>query len=279
MKYRHVNIVAEVGLNHSGDIEKAKRLIRIAGVAGCDYVKFQKREPDICVPEEKKLELKTVPWREGKTTYLQYKKDMEFSKEQYLELAEEAEKYNMELFASVWDIPSAEFMEDITGICKIPSAMITDIPLLEYCDKAFSYKIMSTGMSTQEEIQIAIDKLEPQVVMHTNSVYPTPVKDLNLGYINYLQKMYPDQFDVGFSSHYYGIVPCFAAVAMGASWIEVHVCEDHSDWGSDQSSSVEPAGLFKLVKGIRDLELALSKGNEERTLYPGEEKKRKDLRK
>ncbi len=279
MKYRHVNIVAEVGLNHSGDIEKAKRLIRIAGVAGCDYVKFQKREPDICVPEEKKLELKTVPWREGKTTYLQYKKDIEFSKEQYLELAEEAEKYNMELFASVWDIPSAEFMEDITGICKIPSAMITDIPLLEYCDKAFSYKIMSTGMSTQEEIQIAIDKLEPQVVMHTNSVYPTPVKDLNLGYINYLQKMYPDQFDVGFSSHYYGIVPCFAAVAMGASWIEVHVCEDHSDWGSDQSSSVEPAGLFKLVKGIRDLELALSKGNEERTLYPGEEKKRKDLRK
>ena len=279
MKYRHVNIVAEVGLNHNGDIEKALRLIRIAGVAGCDYVKFQKREPDICVPEEKKLELKTVPWREGKTTYLQYKKDIEFSKEQYLELAEEAEKYNMELFASVWDIPSAEFMEEITGICKIPSAMITDIPLLEYCDKAFSYKITSTGMSTQEEIDLAIDTLYPDVVMHTNSVYPTPVKDLNLGYINYLQKMYPDQFDVGFSSHYYGIVPCFAAVAMGANMIEVHICEDHSDWGSDQSSSVEPAGLFKLVKGIRDLELALSKGNEDRTLYPGEEKKRKDLRK
>ena len=279
MKYRHVNIVAEIGINHNGDVDKAIRLMRVAASAGCDWVKFQKRDPNTCVPEAKKAELKSVPWSEKKTTYLDYKKYLEFGSKEYAKLYNEAESLNIGLFASVWDTTSAKFMNNFSTMCKIPSALITDAELLAYCCSHFDFRIMSTGMSTQEEIQIAIDKLEPQVVMHTNSVYPTPVKDLNLGYINYLQKMYPDQFDVGFSSHYYGIVPCFAAVAMGASWIEVHVCEDHSDWGSDQSSSVEPAGLFKLVKGIRDLELALSKGNEERTLYPGEEKKRKDLRK
>ena len=279
MKYGPVRIVAEIGINHNGDLNKALRLIRIAAAAGCDFVKFQKRDPDTCVPEAKKLEPKSVPWSKDTMTYLDYKKFLEFGAGDYTRLFKEAESNNIGIFASVWDIPSAKFMKNRTSICKIPSALITDTELLAYCCSHFESRIMSTGMSTQEEIQIAIDMLEPTVVMHTNSVYPTPIEDLNLGYITYLQRMYPGQFEVGFSSHYYGIVPCFAAVAIGASWVEVHLCENHADWGSDQSSSVEPAGLLKLVKGIRDLEKALSKGDEHRVPYPGEEVKRAALRK
>lgn len=280
MKYGRIGIVAEIGINHNGDIDKAKKLIQQAAFAGCDYVKFQKRNPDICVPEHMKDKPKKVPWRKEEITYLQYKKDIEFDHDEYFELFKFAKKQKIGLFASVWDLDSAEFMRSFTDVVKIPSALLTDLELIKYCKKYFSKRIISTGMSTQTEINKALKYLDPTVVMHTNSVYPTPVEDLNLGYINFLLKLSKKQgFSVGFSSHYINIVPCFAAIGMGVKLIEVHFCENKKDWGSDQSSSIEFDMLIDLVHGIKEIELGLAKGFEPRTIYPGEEKKRKSLRK
>lgn len=269
--------VAEVGLNHNGDFEKAKRLIDIASVAGCTFVKFQVRDPELCVPEEQKNKPKRVPWREEETTYLQYKKDIEFSKKQYEDLFSYSRQKNLIPFASVWDVNSAEFLSTITDLVKIPSALLTDIKLLTLCNRLFPYRMLSTGMSTEEEIVKAVGLLDPQVIFHTNSTYPCPVEYLNLEYILHLKKIYPNK-TIGYSNHYFGLMPCYASAALGAKVIEVHICEDHRDWGSDQSSSVEPIGLLKLTRGLQDLALAL-KGNHDRVPYLGEEEKRKSLRK
>jgi N-acetylneuraminate synthase len=271
-----VKIIAEAGLNHNGDIDKAKRLIDIASVAGCNYVKFQKRNPDLCVPEEQKNISKKVPWREEETTYLQYKKDIEFSIDEYQYLYNYALSRGMILFASIWDIESAEEMSKLTDIVKIPSALVTDLELLEFCSTKFDYKILSTGMSWESEIREAVKIFGPDVIMHTDSEYPSKVENLRLEYIKHLNKLYYST-EIGYSNHFYGLTPCFAAVALGATWIEVHICEDHRDWGTDQSSSVEPAGLIKLVRGIRDLELAL-KGDRFREPTEAELKKRKILK-
>lgn len=272
------NIIAEIGINHNGDIGIAKKLISVAAVAGCDYVKFQKRTPDVCVPDSQKNKMRKVPWEKEEITYLQYKKDIEFEDDEYRELYAHARSVGVELFASVWDIGSAKFMKRYTDIVKIPSALLTDHELLEYCRDNFSQRLLSTGMSTEEEIEKAVEIFQPTVLFHTNSSYPTPVGELNFGYIPWLQKKYPD-IDIGYSNHYYGIVPMFASVALGCSWLEMHITLDHSDWGSDQASSIEPSGVFKLVKGVRDLEMALAKGNRAREIYPGEHSKRESLRK
>ncbi len=272
-----VKIVAEIGINHNGYIGDAQKMIDVAAVAGCDAVKLQKRNPYACVPEDQKNKPKRVPWRKEETTYLQYKLDTEFSMEEYHFLHKYAKEKGIDLFASVWDISSARDMMAITNVVKIPSAKITDMELLEFCNDKFSLKLMSTGMSTQEEIDRAVKVFEPNVIFHTNSVYPSPIKDLNFGYIRYLMDNY-SSYEIGYSNHYFGLVPMFAAVAMGCTWIEFHITLDRYSWGSDQLSSVEPAGVFKLVKGIRDIEMALDKGFEPRTLYPGEEKKRDSLR-
>lgn len=275
MPINHVNIVAEVGINHNGDKGKAKRLIDIASVAGCDYVKFQKRNPDLCVPEEQKNKPKRVPWREEETTYLQYKKDIEFDMDQYTYLFNYALCRDVVPFASVWDIESAEQLKSLTDMVKIPSALMTDTNLLDYCRDNFDYRILSTGMSEEFEVDWSIRTFKPDVIMHTNSVYPSRVEDLRLGYITHLKNNYSKE--IGYSNHFFGLTPCFAAVALGATWIEVHICEDHRDWGTDQSSSVEPAGLIKLVRGIRDLQLALD-GNGPREIIPSEMEKRKILK-
>ncbi len=272
-----INIIAEIGINHNGSVDKAKRLIDIASVAGCDYVKFQKRDPDICVPDEQKNKSKRVPWRSDETTYLQYKKDIEFQNLEYNELIDYSFRKGLFLFSSVWDISSCKFMSKLTDTVKIPSAQITNIELLKKCKGLFKRRIMSTGMSTEKEIEKAVETLNPQVIMHTNSTYPCSVENLNLKYIEHLKEKFPEK-EIGYSNHFFGLMPCFASVALGSKWVEVHICEDHRDWGSDQSSSVEPIGLFKLVRGIRDLEQSL-KGNNDRVIYKGEEEKRKTLRK
>jgi N-acetylneuraminate synthase len=273
----HIDIIAEIGINHNGSIEKAKRLIDIASVAGCDYVKFQKRNPDICVPEDQKLKPKKVPWHKEPITYIDYKREIEFSGSEYEKLFSYAYEKGLIPFASIWDLDSAEFMIKLTNICKIPSAKITDLELLDFCNKTFKTNMISTGMSTEEEIVEAINILDPSVIFHTNSVYPSPIESLDLNYITWLKEAYPTK-EIGYSNHYYGIVPIFSTIGMGVNFIEVHICEDHNDWGSDQSSSIEPNGLFKLVKGIRDLEKAFSIPKGSRTLLPGEEIKRKTLR-
>lgn len=275
-------IVSEIGLNYafgkdkSEFVNNAKRLIDISRVAGITHVKLQKRNPDLSVPEDQKSKPKTVPWRTEPITYLQYKKDIEFGFEDYVDLISYAVHKGVVLFASVWDIDSAKFMSQFSHIVKIPSAKLTDHDLLRYCKKNFTQRLLSTGMSTEEEIEQAIKILDPHVIFHTNSVYPSPVKDLNLGYIEWLREKYPDK-EIGLSSHYYGLVPAMASIFLKATWVEFHITENHDYWGSDQKSSVEPNGVFKLTKGIRDLEKAYQ-GKEARIIYPGEEAKRKSLR-
>lgn len=278
-----VQIVAEIGLNaffgndKNKFVNNIKKLISIASVAGCDYVKFQKRNPDISVPDSQKSKPKQVPWREEEITYLEYKKDIELSVDNYKYINKYCEENEINSFASVWDIPSAYDLKDIYSIAKIPSAKLTDWDLLEECKNLYSFTILSTGMSTEKEIEKAVDILDPDVIMHTNSVYPTYIEDLYLQYIKWLKEKYPKKA-IGYSSHYYGLKDIFGAIPLGVEWVEKHVTLNHSFWGSDQKASIEPHGLFELVKGVRDIEIGLSKGYEERTLYPGEEVKRESLR-
>lgn len=272
-----IKIIAEIGINHNGDMKLAKQLIDVASVAGCDYVKFQKRTPEVCVPEEQKAKEKVVPWRDEPTTYLQYKKDIEFGKAEYDEIDRYCIEREIDWFASAWDTKSANFLNYYDKIVKIPSAKITDLELLDYCKNRFDYKIMSTGMSTEKEIEKAVAVLNPDVIMHTNSVYPTPIEDLYLDYVRWLRDKYPKK-EIGYSSHYYGTKDVYPTIPLGVTWIEKHITLNHTLWGSDQKASVEPHGLFETVKGIRDIELGLAKGYEPRTPYPGERKKRESLR-
>lgn len=271
-----VKVIAEIGINHNGDMEMAKSMITLAKIAGCDFAKIQKRNPDVCVPEEQKNKERMTPW--GKMTYLEYKKRLEFSEEQIVELLEYSNKQGISFFASVWDKDSVDLMAKYTKIAKIPSALINDIDLCSYARKHFDFLIISTGMSTEEEIVKCVESCTPDVIMHTNSTYPCPVEDLNLRYIEHLRKKYPDA-QIGYSGHEFGLVSTFAAQAMGATWIERHITLDRMMWGSDQLSSVEPSGLFKLVKGIRDLEKSMQYEPQDRILFGKEFEKMKSLRK
>ena len=269
-----IKIIAEIGINHNGDVELAKQLVDISVAAGCNYVKLQKRTPELCVPEHQKNKLRKTPW--GKIKYIDYKKKIEFGTEQYDELYDYIKGKNIELFASVWDTDSVDFMRPYSPLMKISSALITNLDLCMYARKNCEKLIISTGMSTEEEIEKCIKACNPDVVMHTNSTYPSPLKELNLNYINWLRDKYPD-IEIGYSGHEYGLVTTFAAAALGASWIERHVTLDRTMWGSDQMASVEPGGLIKLVKGIRDIESARGKYGP-RKLFKSELEKRKSLR-
>lgn len=271
-----VKIISEIGINHNGDMELAKKLIMLSATAGCDYVKFQKRNPDKCVPEHQKNKMRDTPW--GRIKYIDYKKKIEFNVDQIKELIEYAKYLNVELFASVWDIDSVNDMASITTIGKIPSALITNLELCAYARSKFDTLIISTGMSTEEEIKACIDVCNPDVIMHTNSTYPCPVEDLNLRYITYLKEKYPDK-EIGYSGHEYGLVTTFATITLGATWIERHVTLDRTMWGSDQTSSVEPSGIIKLVKGIRDIEKAIQYPTGPRMQFETENAKKSSLRK
>ena len=269
-----VNIIAEIGINHNGSIEDCKKLIDMAKNAGCDYVKFQKRTPDLCVPQHQRDKIRPTPW--GDMKYIDYKHKIEFGLEEYCEIDSYCKKIGIDWFASVWDKPSADFMKKYTNIAKIASALIVDHELVKYVRDNFDTLIISTGMSTEEEIEQVVAMAEPNVIMHTNSSYPTKISELNLNYILHLREKYPDS-SIGYSGHEYGLVTTFATIPLGVEWVERHVTLDRTLWGSDQMASVEPQGLRKLVKGIRDIEEALgTKGD--RILYSSELAKRKSLR-
>ena len=257
-------------------MEKCKDLIMLCKISGCDYAKIQKRNPDECVPDAQKTKPKQTPW--GQMTYLEYKYRLEFNEDQIKELCEFAKKIGIQFFASVWDCSSVDLMAKYTRIAKIGSACITDLKLCKYAREKFDFLIVSTGMSTEKEITQCIETCNPDVIMHTNSTYPCPVQELNLQYILHLKEKYP-KAQIGYSGHEYGLVTTFAAVTLGATWVERHITIDRTTWGSDQSSSIEPAGLFKLVKGIRDIELATQEPPGARILFSGELAKRESLRK
>lgn len=272
-----VKVISEIGINHNGSMELCKELIMLSKVAGADYVKIQKRNPDVCVPEAQKTKRRQTPW--GEMSYLEYKYRMEFSEEQIKELCEYSNELGVEFFASVWDVDSAKLMAKYTRIAKLGSASITDTELCKVTRELFDYVIISTGMSTEEEIDVAVAAAQPDVIMHTNSTYPCPVEDLNLRYIEHMKEKWGSNAEIGYSGHEHGLVTSFAAVAMGATWVERHVTLDRNMWGSDQKSSVEPSGLIKLVKGIRNIEKATQYEPGPRMQFAGETAKRESLRK
>ena len=253
-------IIAEIGINHNGNLDVAKKLIDIAAVAGCDAVKFQKRNPDVCVPEHQKNVMRDTPW--GTMTYLEYKYKVEFGKTEYDEIDSYCKEKGIAWSASPWDLDSLNFLNqyDIPFI-KIPSAMLTNHELLKSARGTGKKIILSVGMSTEEEIDDAVEILKGSkdfAILHCNSTYPAPIEELNLSAIKTLQEKY--NCEVGYSGHEFRLGTTVAAVYLGASIIERHITLDRTMWGTDHMSSVEPQGLIKLVKGIRELEQAYGDG-------------------
>ncbi len=269
-------IIAEIGINHNGSMELCKKMIMLAKVAGCDYAKIQKRNPDVCVPEKQKSKPKSTPW--GDMTYLEYKHKIEFNEEQIKELFDFCKLIDIKFFASVWDKDSVDIMTKYTTIGKLGSASINDLELCKYAREKFDFLIISTGMSTEEEIEECVKVCNPDVIMHTNSTYPCSEEDLNLRYIEWLKNKYPNK-EIGYSGHEYRLQTTTATVALGATWIERHITLDRHMWGSDQKSSIEPAGLFMLVADIKAVEKAVQYSPQKRLQFEGENAKRESLRK
>ena len=258
-----VYIIAEIGINHNGDLDIAKKLIDIAKVAGCDAVKFQKRNPDVCVPEHQKQVERDTPW--GKMTYLEYKYKVEFSKSEYDEINDYCKKRDIAWSASPWDLDSLNFLNNYNvPFIKIPSALLTDIELIKASAQTNKKLIISTGMSTLEEIDSSVKAIQSSnsncelAILHCNSSYPAPNADLNLNCIQTLKDRY--QCEVGYSGHEFGLTTTIASVCLGATIIERHITLDRTMWGTDQMCSVEPQGLIKLVRGVNELNLALGDG-------------------
>ena len=268
-------IVGEIGINHNGDVNLAKQLIDVAALAGAQAVKFQKRTPDIAVPEHQKNKIRQTPW--GEMKYIDYKKRIEFGEDEYREIARYAAEKHIEWFASPWDVPSVEFLENLdVKVHKIASASITDHELLRALHDTHKPLILSTGMSTLEEIDEAVEILgtEKLVITHATSTYPLPPEEANLRVINTLQKRYG--VPVGYSGHEKGLQISIAAVALGAVLVERHITLDRTLWGSDQAASLEPQGLIQLIRDIRIVEKALGDGVKK--VEPGEASKKDSLR-
>jgi N-acetylneuraminate synthase len=269
-------VIAEIGINHNGDLDIAKQLIKMSAEAGCDAVKFQKRTPDLCVPLDQRNVLRETPW--GQMTYMDYRYKVEFDEKQYKELAYYAQTFNLHLFASPWDVESVDFMVKMNHpVIKIPSASITDVELLEKIASTKLPVIMSTGMSTMDQIDKAVSILnkESLLVAHSTSAYPCDPQELNLRMIPVLQDRF--QVPIGYSGHETGLQTTVAAVTLGACFVERHVTLDRAMWGSDQSASVEPPGLVRLVRDIRTVEMALGDGIKK--VYESEKKPMSRLRK
>jgi len=254
-----VYIIAEIGINHNGDIEIAKQLMDVAVETGCDAVKFQKRTPEICVPEEQKSIPRETPW--GSMTYFEYKKRIEFEQKEFEQIDSYAKKIGIDWFASPWDVPSVDFLENFNVPCqKIASACLTDSELLTAINKTKTTTILSTGMSSMQEIDKAVSLLNdvPLAIAQATSTYPAEASELNLRAIQTFAEKY--KVPVGYSGHERGLQVTIAAVALGATFIERHITLDRSMWGTDHSASLEPEGLKKLVRDIRIIELALGDG-------------------
>ena len=270
-------IIAEIGINHNGSLNIAKKLIDVASVAGCDAVKFQKRNPDVCVPEHQKGVMRDTPW--GTMTYLDYKYKVEFEKKEYDEIDRYCKTQNIEWSASPWDLDSLKFLEQYNlPFIKMPSAMMTNENLMRAAARTGKRIIFSAGMSTLEETDKAVEWMKEEsanfALLHCNSAYPAPLEDLNLSCIKTLRDRY--NCEVGYSGHEFRLGTTVAAVYLGASILERHITLDRTMWGSDHLASVEPQGLIKLVRGVRELEVAYGDGVKRVT--DGELPSRKKLR-
>jgi N-acetylneuraminate synthase len=254
-----VFIIAEIGINHNGDLNIVKKLIDAAVETGCDAVKFQKRTPGLCVPANQQKVIRKTPW--GTMTYLQYRKRIEFNYKEYAEINSYCKEKGINWFASCWDEPSVDFMGQFDpSFYKIASACLTDDNLLSYINEMDRLTILSTGMSTIEEICHAVSLLDKDrlLIAHTTSSYIFRPEEINLRMIQTYQKMF--DCPVGYSGHEEGIAATLAAVTLGASFLERHITLDRCMWGSDQKISLEPADLKRLVTETRTIEKALGDG-------------------
>ena len=255
-----VSIIAEIGINHNGDLDIAKKLIDVICIAGCDAVKFQKRTVEDVYTKEDLDRPRESPCG---TTNREHKLGLEFGEKEYDEINRYCKTKGIEWLASAWDIKSQLFLRKYKlRYNKVASPMLTVIPLLKTIAEEKKYTFISTGMSTMEEIGNAIDVFKkyncPFEIMHCVSTYPMRDEDANLKMINSLKEKY--NCSVGYSGHEVGLQISLAAVALGASSIERHITLDRTMYGSDQAASVEPTGLFKLVRDIRIIEIALGSG-------------------
>lgn len=255
-----VFVIAEIGINHNGSLDLARRLIDAAAQAGCDAVKFQKRTPELCVPREQwRLERET-PW--GRMSYIEYRHRMEFGAQEYAAIDAHCRERGIVWSASCWDEPSVDFIARFEpAFLKAASASLTDTPLLRAMRRTGLPIIISTGMSTMAEIDAAVAALghDDLLVAHSTSSYPCAPEELNLRMIATLRERFP-YLPIGYSGHEVGLATTWAAVALGACFVERHITLDRALWGSDQAASVEVGGLQRLVTNIRDIEKALGDG-------------------
>lgn len=257
-----VYLVGEIGINHNGAIDVAKKLIDYCTVFGFDCAKFQKRTPDVCVPDHQKNVIRETPW--GSMTYLEYRHRMEFDEQQYWELAGYCSGKGVHFSASVWDLPSVEFLSNFNlPFLKVPSALITNETLLKEVAKAGKPIVLSSGMSTIEEVDRAVNTClgltGDVILLHCHSSYPAPLDELNLRVIPMLIERYPECI-IGYSGHEFGLDTTMVSVVLGARFIERHITLDRTMWGTDQMASVEPQGMYKLARDIRLIERALGDG-------------------
>jgi len=271
-------IVAEIGINHNGDLNIAKKLIDMAVFAGCDAVKFQKRTIELVYTPEELAKERESPFG---TTNGDLKRGLEFGEKEYQEIDRYCKERGIIWFASPWDVRSVDFLEKFNVPCyKIASPCLTDDELLKYVKSKGKPIILSTGMSTEEEIKRAVKILGEKnlVVLHCTSTYPSKLEELNLKVIHWLKKEF--NCPVGYSGHETGIVEPVMAVVLGACVVEKHITLDRAMWGSDHAASLEPNGLNRLVRDIRNLPVCL--GNGEKRVYDSEipiiQKLRKKIR-
>jgi N-acetylneuraminate synthase len=252
-------IIAEIGINHNGDLNFAKQMIDAAVHAGVDAVKFQKRTPEVSTPPEQQKQMRETPW--GYITYLEYRYKVQFGEAEYREIDRYCKNKGITWLASVWDEQSVDFLSKFdTPAYKVPSASLTDHNLLRHVRKTGKPMVISTGMSTLDQIKTAVDVIgtDNLVIMHCTSTYPCDPEELNLRMIPALREMFP--CPIGYSGHEVGLVPSAVAVALGACMVERHITLDRAMWGSDQAASVEPSGFERLVKYIRVSEASLGDG-------------------
>ncbi|MGF7072423.1 N-acetylneuraminate synthase family protein [Mucilaginibacter sp. R-33] len=273
-------IIAEIGINHNGSLETCKKLIDEAVAAKADAVKFQKRTPEICVPRDQWEIVRDTPW--GRITYIDYKRKTEFGIAEYATIDQYCKKVGIDWFVSAWDAPSVDFMEQFdTILYKLASASLTDFALIQRILETGKPLMLSTGMSTMKEIETTMDYINafdenyPLFIAHSTSAYPCPPQELNLKMIQTLENKYPG-IPIGYSGHETGLATTVGAVAMGATFVERHFTLDRAMWGSDHAASVEPQGLQRLVRDIRDVETAAGDG--EKRVYESELAPMKRLR-
>jgi N-acetylneuraminate synthase len=269
-------VIAEIGINHNGSVDLAKKMIAGAASAGADAVKFQKRTPEICVPRDQWDIERDTPW--GRMKYIDYRYKTEFGIDEYSEIDKFCKSNNILWTASCWDIPSVEFIEQFdVPFHKAPSAALTDIELLKKMAESGKPIMISSGMSNMDHIQMAIDELgeDNLLLAHSTSTYPCRLDELNLKVIPNLKVKYPT-IPIGYSGHETGLAPSWAAIVLGANFLERHITLDRAMWGSDQAASVEVGGFFRLISNIRDIEKSLGDG--EKKIYDSEVPIMKKLR-